>query len=144
MTLVNTTVNVTPTNTNEPIVPSSNPTLNPPYNETAVCNLAPATPELTFTCTVDIPTEVAWSDVQVLQYYNSSNADTVEIYFVYNISGGSGKYNSYTVEVALNNTDANGRDIVFNNITKITSLIEDIDPKTSRGTRTVVQRVGGI
>lgn len=144
MSLVNTTVNVTPTNTNEPIAPSTNPTLNPPYNESALCNLEPATPELTFTCTVDIPEEISWSNVQVLQYFNAANADTIEIYFVYNVVGGSGKYNSFNVAVSVNNVDATGHEIDFNNVTNITSLVEDIDPKTSRGTRTMVQHTGGI
>lgn len=144
MTLVSDTINVTPSNTATQIVPSQNPTLGAPYNESASYNSSQATPALTFSCTVQIPVEIAWSAVQVLQYFNASNPNTIEIYFVYNIAGGSGNYNTFNVQINCNSTYLNNVRIDLSKVNTIVSLVEDVDPKTSRGTRTMVQRTGEI
>jgi hypothetical protein len=142
MSSVNAVVDVTPKNTDNQIVPSSNPTLVAPYDESAVCITETDIPELIFNCTVQIPKEVDWSNVQVLQYYNASNAAVIEIYFVYDVSGESGIFNTYTVSVKANNKDANEESIDFTSISTIVSLMQGIGPKTSRGTRTLVRHTG--
>lgn len=152
MSLVQSVKSVTPTNVDQPLFPSSNPTLVDPYDDGAAYDASSAAPSLTFNCTIKIPVEVSWDSLRVQQYYTTNepsdqndpnNPTTVSIYFVYDITGDeSGNFNEYQVSVTLNDTNAEGQAIPFDQITNIFTLIDDLDPKTSRGTLVPVKRVG--
>ena len=133
--MMTSTIPITLIETLTKIEPSQNPELPDPVGCDAVYNTTNKT--LEYTCTIQIPVEVDINDVKGYQYYSSDNENTLEIYFVYDYTRSlSGDYNTYDVSVvALDTIDLTKIENIFN-------LIENIDPKTSRGTVTTVRSTG--
>ena len=122
--------------TDTQIVPIESPEmLNPPYNNVARTETLGGQLNLIYSCTIDIPVEVSLNDVSALQYFAGEKSATLEFYFVYDYDGTlSGANNSYDVILTAITTEA-----PLVQIGNIYSLIENIDPKTSRGTVTTVK-----
>ena len=115
-------------------IQSENP-LAPPINNVATATVVGGEACLTYSCTITIPVEVNLDKVTAQQYYAGNLCKTLEFYFVYDYDGTlSGENNHYNVILT-----ANGVKAPLAIITEIFSLIENIDPKTSRGTVTTVR-----
>jgi hypothetical protein len=127
-------MNVEVTETQLVPIQSENP-LAPPVNNVATASVVSGVVNLTYSCTITIPVEVNFDMVKAQQYYAGNQNKTLEFYFVYDYDGTlSGENNHYDVILTANGTKA-----PLAIISEVFSLIENIDPKTSRGTVTTVR-----
>lgn len=136
MSETQTPIPVSPTNTGTAIMPLKNSNQLPPLFDNSA-SISP-TPVLEYACSVMIPVEVSWGDVTVFQYYGGGS--TLDIYFVYDYPGTlSGDNQQYDVCVTALDKDISGQTIPLASIAEIFSLVQNKDPKTSRGTMTTVK-----
>lgn len=135
---------LTPVLTNSKIIPVVHEeVLDDPTNRKATYSAN--NKELVFTCTITIPVELTLDDVTVYQYYEAGTLPIMDFYFVYNYTGHvlSGLFHPYNVKVSALKKNENNTPIPLASVTAVGSLIEDIDPKTSRRTVTTVRSITG-
>lgn len=93
--------------------------------------------ELNVFGTITLPEGESISNVTLEQYYSEN--DGLQFYYVYNFSTPAGApYISYPCTFTALEKDASGNLIPFETLTSVLQLIQDIDPKTSRGTTTPI------
>jgi hypothetical protein len=125
--------NLTPVIVDAPITPGSD--LQAPSDCTA--NLNPNTKILTVTATITLPQGEDLSKVTLEQYYSEENG--LQFYYVYNFSTPPrATYVPYSCSFEALTDDQTGAPIPFENINTVLQIIQDIDPKTSRGTSTPI------
>lgn len=128
-----TVYNLTPVDTNSPIEPGDQ--LNAPTACRAIYSAKNNT--LTVSGTITLPEGESLSNITLEQYY--SEEDGLQFYYVYNFATPAGvPYNSFACSFVALNKDFNGNAIPLSSLTSILQLIQDIDPKTSRGTTTPI------
>lgn len=135
---------VTPTPTTKQITPlKSDNLLDPPFQNKAIYDAGSAKPQLQYSCSVMLPVEIDWSQVTVYQFYAGNGSQTLEFYFVYDKGGVlSGNFKQYDLTITALDTDGNGNKIPLDTIQNVFSLIENMDPKTSRGIKFPVVKTG--
>lgn len=125
-----------------PMLPiaSSNP-LNDPSNNSAKSSKSSGHIQISYSCTIELPTEVPLSSVVGYQYYAGNGSTTIEIYFDYNYSGRlSGETKSWEIQAAVLSKDASGANIPLVSILNLFSMMYAASgPKTSRGTVVTVR-----
>jgi len=132
---------VTPVLTEKEILPET-PTceLPDPIDEYASF----ANGELTYNVSVLIPTEIAWEDVVVQQYYDASNANPLQFYFVYTLDGSSSGNTQHDLSITGLKDDASSSAIPYADISSLVAMVVNDDPKTSRGTSVNIRQNSGI
>jgi hypothetical protein len=107
--------------------------LNPPSAFTANCSNG----VLTGNATISLPNGVSPTSVVLKQFYSPTLG--LQFYFVYNFTTPQGAtYNDYQFAFTADPKDYKNNPIPFTTLNQATALIQDIDPKTSRGTSTPI------
>lgn len=110
-----------------------NTQLNPPTAFSALYSNG----NLTCNATVSLPNGVDPASVTLKQFYSPSLG--LQFYFVYNFVTPQGAtYTNYQFSFTAAQKDYKNNQIPFASLTQATALIQDIDPKTSRGTSTPI------
>lgn len=113
------------------IAPSTQ--LNPPSVFTANYSNG----NLTGNATISLPNGVSPTSVVLKQFYSPSLG--LQFYFVYDyITPQGATYSDYQFAFTAAPKDYKNNAIPFATLTQATALIQDIDPKTSRGTTTPI------
>lgn len=122
-----------PVNVDAPITPAND--IQAPTDCTA--NYNPVTKVLTVYATITLPEGEDISKVTLEQYYSEELG--LQFYYVYDFSSlEKPSYVSYKCYFEALNEDPTGTPIHFENIDSVLQIIQDIDPKTSRGTTTPI------
>lgn len=101
--------------------------------------------ELIFNCSVKLPSQVQWSDVTVEQYYDSSNANPLQFYFVYTLDGTpTGNPNQFDLAITGLKDDESGSAIPYEDISSLIAMVVNKDPKTSRGMAVGIRQAGDL
>lgn len=124
---------LTPVIVDAPITPAND--IQAPTDCTA--NFNPVTKVLTVTATITLPQGEDISKVTLEQYYTPDAG--LQFYYVYDFSTPErATYVPYQCSFEALSEDPSGTPIHFENIDSVLQIIQDIDPKTSRGTTTPI------
>lgn len=132
---------VTPVLTSKEILPET-PVCELPEPFSTTANVING--ELIFNCSVKLPAQVKWSDVTVEQFYDASNANPLQFYFVYTFDGASSGNTQHDLTITGLKDDESGSAIPYADINSLLGMVVNNDPKTSRGTVFPIRQSGDL